>query len=82
MPSGDDNSRYVQPRPDGQGEVVSEDHQRASAVTPTQAEAIDRGRGIVGNAGGGELVIKNRNGQIRDTDTVAPGHESPTRDRK
>ncbi len=82
MPSGNDNTRYVQRRPDRQWEVIGEYHQRASAVTHTQAEAIDRGREIVGNAGGGELVIKNRQGQIRDTDTVAPGHESPTHDRK
>lgn len=82
MPTGNDNNRYVQPRPDGQWEVVGEHHQRASAVTRTQADAIDRAREIVGNAGGGELVIKNRHGQIRDSDTVAPGNESPTRDRK
>jgi hypothetical protein len=79
---GNDNSRYVQPRQDGGWEVVREDHGRASAVTPTQAEAIDRGREIVGNSGGGELVIKDRRGRIRDSDTVPPGHESPVRDRR
>jgi hypothetical protein len=80
--SANDNSRYVQRRPQGGWEVAGEDHQRASAVTRTQAEAIDRARDIVRNAGGGELVIKDRHGHIRDSDTVAPGHESPTRDRK
>jgi hypothetical protein len=82
MPSGNNNNRYVQPRPDGHWEVVGENHQRASAVAGTQAEAINRAREIVGNAGGGELVIKNRQSQIRDSDTVAPGNESPARDRK
>jgi hypothetical protein len=77
-----DNNRYVQRRPAGGWEVVAEDHARASAVTRTQAEAIDRAREIVRNAGGGELVIKDRHGLIRDSDTVAPGHESPARDRK
>jgi beta-lactamase superfamily II metal-dependent hydrolase len=57
--SGNDNERYVQKRPDGAWEVVRERHGRASAVTPTQAEAIDRGREIVGNAGGGELRFKD-----------------------
>lgn len=82
MPSGNNNNRYVQPRPHRHWEVVGENHQRASAVTGTQGEAIDRAREIVRNAGGGELVIKNRQGQIRDSDTVAPGNESPTRDRR
>jgi hypothetical protein len=78
--NGNDNSRYVQRRQDGDWEVVKERHERASAVTGTQSEAIDRAREIVGNAGGGELVIKDRHGHIRDSDTVAPGNESPRRD--
>jgi hypothetical protein len=78
--SGNDNDRYVQRRPDGSWEVVREHHDRASAVTPTQAEAIDRGREIVCNAGGGELRIKGVDGRIRDSDTVPPGRESPRRD--
>src|SRR3954454_24235287 len=78
MGKGNDNDRYVQQRPDGGWEVVGERHRRASAVTRTQSEAIDRAREIVRNAGGGELVIKDRHGHIRDSDTVAPGNESPT----
>lgn len=77
---GQGNSRYVQQRHDGDWEVVGERHQRASAVTSTQGEAIDRAREIVRNAGGGELVIKGRDGRIRDSDTIAPGNESPRRD--
>ena len=80
MGSGNDNSRYVQWRKDGDWEVVKERHERASAVTGTQGEAIGRAREIVGNAGGGELVIKDRHGHIRDSDTVAPGNESARRD--
>jgi hypothetical protein len=64
MGQGNDGSRYVQQRPDGDWEVVKEDRQRA----------------IIRNDGGGELVIKDRHGKIRDTDTIAPGHESPRRD--
>ncbi|MEV4422478.1 DUF2188 domain-containing protein [Patulibacter sp. NPDC049589] len=80
MGTGNDNDRYVQRRGDGSWEVVREDHQRASAITRTQAEAIDRGREIVGGAGGGELRIKGVDGQIRDSDTIKPGRESPRRD--
>ena len=80
MGKGNDNDRIVQPRPDGRWEVVKENHKRASAVTDTQAEAIDRARPIVGNAGGGELRIKGRDNKFRDSDTIAPGNESPRRD--
>jgi hypothetical protein len=80
MGQGNDGSRYVQQRPDGDWEVVKEDRQRASSIHPTQKEAIDRARDIIRNDGGGELVIKDRHGKIRDTDTIAPGHESPRRD--
>jgi Uncharacterized protein conserved in bacteria (DUF2188) len=80
MSRGNDNNRYVQQRSDGDWEVVKERHGRASAIAGTQGQAIDRARDIVRNAGGGELVIKDRQGHIRDSDTVSPGHESPRRD--
>jgi hypothetical protein len=82
MGKGNDNDRYVQKRPDGKWEVVKEGHQRASAVTRTQAEAIDRAREIVHGAGGGELRTKGVDGRIRDSDTIKPGRESRTRDTK
>jgi hypothetical protein len=82
MGSGNDGNRYVQQRTDGKWEGVKEDHQRASVVADTQKEVVDRTREIVRNAGGGELLIKGRNGRIRDSDTVAPGNESETRDTK
>lgn len=56
---------------------------RASAVLPTQKEAIDRAREILGNSGGGELTIHGRDGRIRDSDTVYPGNDpNPPRDRR
>lgn len=76
------NQRIVQQRPDGRWEVVAPHHQRASMVTDTQKQAIDATRRILANSGGGELRIKGRNGRLRDSDTVAPGHESPKRDTK
>ena len=69
------NRRIVQPRSDGQWEVVKPGADRASAVTDTQAAAIDRARDILGNDGGGELTIKGQNGRIRDSDTVPPGND-------
>lgn len=82
MGKGNDNSRYVQQSPDGDWEVVKESHEKASAIEGTQGEAIDRAQEIVRNAGGGELVIKDRHGHIRDSDTIPRGHESPRRDKR
>jgi hypothetical protein len=67
--------RIVQPRPDGQWEVVKSGHERASAVTRTQREAQDRGREIVSNLGGGELTTKGRDNKFRDSDTVPHGND-------
>lgn len=56
---------------------------RASGTHDTQAQAIDRARDIVRNTGGGEVVIHNRDGQVRDSDTIAPGNDpNPHRDKK
>jgi Uncharacterized protein conserved in bacteria (DUF2188) len=76
------NQRIVQQPPDGRWEVVAPHHRRASAVTNTQREAIDAAWPILANSGGGELRIKGRDGRLRDSDTVAPGHDSPARDTK
>lgn len=78
----DENRRIVQPRPDGRWESVKPHHERASVVADTQKEVIDRTRSIIQNAGGGELQIKGRDGLIRDSDTIKPGHEGRGRDTK
>jgi hypothetical protein len=80
---GNDNDRYIVPNSERGGwDVVKEDHERASAHTDTKADAIDRGREIVRNQGGGELRIQNQKGKLIDSDTIKPGRESPTRDTK
>lgn len=80
---GNDNDRHVVPNSDGGWDVVKENHQRASSHEPTQADAIDRARQIVGNAGGGEIVIHGRDGAIRDKDTIPPGRDpNPPRDQR
>lgn len=77
------NNRHVVPNPDGGWDVRAPGASRASTHHDTQAEAIDRGREIVHNAGGGELRIHDRQGRIRDTDTIAPGNDpNPPKDRK
>ena len=77
------NNRHVVPNPDGGWDVVKPEADRASSHHDTQADAIGRGREIVGNAGGGELRIHDRHGRIRDTDTIPPGNDpNPPKDRK
>lgn len=80
---GNDNDRYVVPNAERGGwDVVKEDHGGARAHPRTKQEAIDRGRQIVGNLGGGELRIASKGGRIIDSDTVPRGNESPRRDTK
>ena len=69
------NERHVTRRPDGDWQVKKPGGSRASAVEPTQSAAIGRAREILGNDGGGELVIHDRDGKIRDSDTILPGHD-------
>ncbi|WP_280410276.1 DUF2188 domain-containing protein [Nocardia brasiliensis] len=74
------NKIHVQPRPDGKWEAAKPNASRASAVKPTQQEAINRGRELLGKDGG-ELIIHGRDGRIRDSDTIAPGNDpNPPRD--
>lgn len=68
------NNRHVVKRDDGWA-VVAPEAKRASAVTGTQKEAIDRAKIIVGNAGGGEVSIHGADGKIRAADTVKPGND-------
>ena len=49
----------------------------------TQAEAISSGREKLINAGGGELTVKGRDGQIRSKDTLGGGNDPvPPRDQE
>lgn len=62
--------------PDGDdGWKVTGGGSRASAKTPTQADAIARAKEIVANAGGGEVSISGRDGKIRAKNTVKPGND-------
>jgi hypothetical protein len=65
----------VHDRESGKWRVVAPHAERASALTDTQAQAIDRAREILHNQGGGELVIHGLDGQIRGKDTIPPAHD-------
>ncbi|WP_244629294.1 DUF2188 domain-containing protein [Clavibacter capsici] len=52
------------------------------ATTKTQAAAERIAKVQVRDAGGGQVYIQTPKGVIRDADTVKPGNESPTRDKK
>lgn len=62
--------------------VVKEGSERVSSTARTQGEAEHIAKQYAANSGGGEVRIHRPNGQIRDSDTVAPGRESPTIDKK
>lgn len=77
------NERHVVPNARGGWDVVAPGASRASAHLETQAQGVDRAREIVGNTGGGEVVIHRPDGTIRDSDTVSPGYDPfPPRDRR
>ena len=77
------SDRDVVPTGDGRWAVRAPNAERASGVYDRQLDAIDRGREIVSNAGGGELRIHGRDGRIRDSDTIPRGNDPfPPRDKK
>lgn len=69
------NRRIVQQRQDGDWEVRKPGADRASAITSTQADGINRARDILSNDGGGELQVRSLQGTIRQQDTIAPGND-------
>ncbi len=75
--------RHVVPDPKGGWKVAKPGSDQASSRHETQAGAERRAKEIVRNSGGGEVVIHRPDGRIRDSDTVAPGHDPhPPKDRK
>jgi hypothetical protein len=77
------NRRNVTPSGDGNWAVHRPGASRASSVHRTQAQAIERARESLENTGGGELTVHGRDGRIRDSDTIAPGHDpNPPKDTK
>ncbi|MDR0625929.1 MAG: DUF2188 domain-containing protein [Bifidobacteriaceae bacterium] len=69
------NRRNVEHRGDGRWQVIEPGASRPGAVLRTQREAIERGREILGNSGGGELGIRGLDGTFRAQDTIKPGND-------
>jgi hypothetical protein len=75
--------RHVVPNSAGGWDVKAPGSGRASSHHTTQSDAILRATEILRRAGGGETVIHGRDGRIRDSDTIPPGHDPfPPRDRR
>lgn len=77
------NERHIVPNPKGGWDVRKPNAGRASSHLGTQAAAEARAKQILANNGGGEAVIHNQLGKIRDSDTIAPGNDPcPPKDTK
>jgi len=77
------NRRHVIPGKNGGWDIKKPGSIRSSGNAPTQNGATKRAKEIVRNAGGGEVTIHRPNGQIRNSDTIAPGNDPfPPRDTK
>ena len=68
------NERHVVPNPKGGWDIKKPNATRASSHHETQAEAEARAKEIL-TRNGGEVVIHDKEGKIRDSDTVAPGRD-------
>lgn len=77
------NERHVVPKSTGGWDVRKPGAARASSHHQTQSEAEARAKQVLAGDRGGEAVIHGRDGRIRDSDTVSPGHDpAPPIDRK
>jgi hypothetical protein len=74
------NDRHVVPDGEGGWNVVAPGADRASANLPKQSDAYDRAREIVQNLGGGEVVIHDSHGRIRNSNTIDRPDPDPPRD--
>ena len=68
------NERHVVPNPKGGWNVKAPKANRSSSYHDTQAEAKARAKEILARIGG-EVVIHDKEGKIRDSDTVPPGKD-------
>jgi len=74
-----DHDRHVVLNPAGGWDIATEDGLLVSATRGTLWNAIARARELVGNLGGGVVVIHSRNGSIRSRETVPPAKPNPPR---
>ena len=82
MPKKGTNQIHVVPDPNG-GWNTKPAGKKATDHQPTQSEAEKSAKKQIVKIGGGEVVIHRPNGQIKDSDTVAPGKDPcPPKDKK
>ena len=63
--------------------VKKEGSERASGTFDTEQGAEEAAKQLASQAGGGEVRIHDREGKIRDSDTVKPARDPfPPRDKK
>ncbi|KAA3642040.1 MAG: DUF2188 domain-containing protein [Chloroflexi bacterium] len=74
---------HVVKNPNGGWDVKRAGAKRASSNSGTQADAEKIAKRLSANSGGGEVRIHDRQGKIRDSDTVSPGNDpNPPKDKK
>lgn len=75
--------RIVYQKNDGTWANKRNDAGKASSLHQTQREAAQAAKEMLGNQGGGELIIKGLDGKIRSKDTIPPGHDPyPPKDKE
>jgi hypothetical protein len=77
------NARIVFKTPDDKWVNKRFGATKAAGVYDTQREAIEEAAKMLGNSGGGELVVKGMDGKIRSKDTIPPGNDPcPPKDKE
>jgi hypothetical protein len=76
----DKKDHHVTPHPDGGWQVIREGAERAGSRHPTQAEAIEQARERA-RRDRAEVVIHDRRGRIRDSDSYG-NDPAPPKDRQ
>lgn len=80
---GKGRDRTVFRNEDGMWANKRNDADKSSGLHETQGEAVKEARKMLGNQGGGELIIEVLDGKIRSKDTIAPGNDPcPPKDRE
>lgn len=73
-------NKHVVPGPNGWN-VKTPGKAAPDSTHPTQSAAERAAKQGVRQVGGGEVIVHGRDGKIRDSNTVAPGHDpNPPRD--
>lgn len=78
---GKGRDRTVFQRDDGEWVQKRNDASRIASAHSKQSDTVKDAKEMLQKSGGGELIIKGRDGKIRSKDTIAPGNDpNPPRD--